>query len=413
MIETLRKRFVLISSASVAVVFGLVFTVLFFVGTAQRDSTMDALVDTVTNYGTTPSEGARATVALFPDVSLNQSAQPATTHEALDGRFFSVWMGTNGSALGLNVGDSSPVSTERAWNYAQQALLNGPERGWVDGYRYSIEHTPQGVLVVFVNGEATMESTNQLLLIALAVFLLSWALITALVTALSKRAIAPAVEGFERQRQFVTDANHELKTPLTLMLSNLDIIELENGPSEWIDDTRAEGQRMARLVNQLVALSRMDENEANLKSEPVDLSELARDAANEFASLATERGKHLESHIDPGVSCPGDGEQLRRLVVILLDNAVKYCDADGTIEVHLQSMRRHPQFVVENTYAEVDSAEFGRLFDRFYRNDAARGSSDSFGVGLSLAQGIARQHRGGIEAYKAGEGRIGFRVTLR
>lgn len=413
MIETLRKRFVLISSASVAVVFGLVFTVLFFVGTAQRDSTMDALVDTVTSYGATPSEGARATVALLPDVSLDQSAQPTTAHDVLDGRFFSVWIGTNGSALGLNVGNNSPVSTERAWNYAQQALLNGPERGWVDGYRYSIGHTPQGVLVVFVNGEATMESTNQLLMIALAVFLLSWALITALVTALSKRAIAPAAEGFERQRQFVTDANHELKTPLTLMLSNLDIIELENGPSEWIDDTRAEGQRMARLVNQLVALSRMDENDANLKSEPVDLSGLARDAANEFASLATERGKHLESHIDPDVSCSGDGEQLRRLVAVLLDNAVKYCDTGGTIEVRLQSARRRPQFIVENTYAEVNSVEFGRLFDRFYRSDAARGSSDSFGVGLSLAQGIAQQHHGEIEAYKASEGRIGFRVTLR
>ena len=180
MIEALRRRFVLISSVSVAAVFGLVFTVLFFVGTAQRDSTMDTLVDTVAAYGVDPSVGAQATVPLLPDINLDQSARPTSVTEQLDGRFFSVWVGTSGNALGLNVGDNSPVSTERAWHLAQSALLNGPERGWADGYRYLIQHSPDGVLVIFVNGEATMESTNQLLLVAAVVFLLSWALITAL-----------------------------------------------------------------------------------------------------------------------------------------------------------------------------------------------------------------------------------------
>lgn len=413
MIEALRKRFVLISSVSVAVVFGLVFTVLFFVGTAQRDSTMDTLVDTVATYGVDPSVGAQATVPLLPDINLNQSAQTESVSEQLDGRFFSVWVGTSGTALGLNVGESSPVSTEQAWHLAQSALRNGPDRGWVDGYRYLVQHSPQGVLVIFVNGEATMDSTNQLLLVAAVVFLLSWALITALVAALSKRAIEPAIESFEKQRQFVTDANHELKTPLTLMLSNLDIIEAENGPSEWIDDTREEGRRMARLVSQLVALSRMDENSANLRNDPVELDVVVRDAVGEFAPLAEERGKRLVSQVDEGVGCSGDSEQLRRLAAILLDNAVKYCDDGGSIEVRLQSVRRHPQLSVENAYAEVDSVELERLFDRFYRSDAARTSSDSFGVGLSLAQSIARQHHGDIVAYKAGEGCIGFRVSLR
>ena len=300
MIEALRRRFVLISSVSVAAVFGLVFTVLFFVGTAQRDSTMDTLVDTVAAYGVDPSVGAQATVPLLPDINLDQSARPTSVTEQLDGRFFSVWVGTSGNALGLNVGDNSPVSTERAWHLAQSALLNGPERGWADGYRYLIQHAPDGVLVIFVNGEATMESTNQLLLVAAVVFLLSWALITALVTALSKRAIEPAIESFEKQRQFVTDANHELKTPLTLMLSNLDIIEAESGPSEWVDDTREEGRRMARLVSQLVALSRMDENGANLRNDPVELDAVVRDAVGEFAPLAEERGKRLTAQVDDG-----------------------------------------------------------------------------------------------------------------
>ena len=170
---------------------------------------------------------------------------------------------------------------------------------------------------------------------------------------------------------------------------------------------------MARLVSQLVALSRMDENGANLRNDPVELDAVVRDAVGEFAPLAEERGKRLTAQVDDGVGCSGDAEQLRRLAAILLDNAVKYCDKGGEIGVRLESVRRHPQLTVENTYAEVDSVELERLFDRFYRSDAARTSSDSFGVGLSLAQSIARQHHGDIAAYKAGEGRIGFKVSLR
>ena len=219
-------------------------------------------------------------------------------------------------------------------------------------------------------------------------------------------------ENNEKMRQdFTANVSHELKTPLTLILSNLDILEAEYGKNEWLDDIRSEGERMGLLINQLVTLSRMDESDARLLYADFDLSGAINDTVSEFQYLAEERGHILFSDIAPSLSYHGVEALIRKLAAILLDNAIKYCDAGGKIQVRLYQ-RRHPILTVENTYAEVDSLELERLFDRFYRADRVRTFSGSFGVGLSIAQSIVKSHRGTITAYKK-EGLIGFRVNLK
>ena len=168
---------------------------------------------------------------------------------------------------------------------------------------------------------------------------------------------------------------------------------------------------MGLLINQLVTLSRMDESDARLLYADFDLSGAINDTVSEFQYLAEERGHILFSDIAPSLSYHGDEALIRKLAAILLDNAVKYCDAGGKIQVRLYQ-RRHPILTVENTYAEVGSLELERLFDRFYRADRVRTFSGSFGVGLSIAQSIVKSHRGTITAYKK-EGLIGFRVNLK
>ena len=227
----------------------------------------------------------------------------------------------------------------------------------------------------------------------------------------SKRVLRPVADSYEKQKQFITDANHELKTPLTLILSNLDIVESEMGKSEWLDDIRSEGERMGLLINQMVTLSRMDESENQLLSARFDLTNVVTDAVAEFQPLADERGLSLWVKLEPGLQYQGDKELIHRLVAILMDNAVKYCDPDGTIRVEL-FRRRHPVLLVENDYAAVDSLQLDRLFDRFYRADKARTFSGSFGVGLSIARSILRSHHGSISAYRR-EGIIGFRADLK
>lgn len=169
---------------------------------------------------------------------------------------------------------------------------------------------------------------------------------------------------------------------------------------------------MTELVNQLVALSRMDEyghNKMNMKEIP--LGELVADTVSEFESLAAERGKSLTATVDKSVSCLGDESLLYRLVCILLDNAVKYCDPEGEITVNLRG-GRHILLTVENTYAAVGETELDRLFDRFYRADKARKYTGGYGIGLSMAKAIVENHNGEITAYKKDGTHIGFKISL-
>lgn len=168
---------------------------------------------------------------------------------------------------------------------------------------------------------------------------------------------------------------------------------------------------MGMLVNQLVTLSRMDEEQTGLAMERFDLSSAVEDTISEFQPLAEEREKTLTAHVEPSIIYRGEETLIRRLMSILLDNAVKYCDPGGRITLSVLK-RRHPVLVVENTYRDVDQIALEKLFDRFYRADKARTFDGGFGVGLSIARGIARQHHGDVSVYKK-NGIIGFRLDLR
>ena len=372
MIKSLRRKFVLISTVSVCLVFSGIFFFLLFSTRMQTDRTLDTLADTIAdNDGVfpefDPAEHRLPMRLPYADV-INEETQFST-------RFFVAWMDAEGNITRVNMDSVSAMTRQQIETYVQQAGKKAAQRGWMEDYRYKIVRTDKGVIIV------------------------------------SKWAVRPVAESYEKQRQFITDANHELKTPLTLILSNLDIVEAEVGKNEWLDDIRSEGERMGLLINQLVTLSRMDEGTASLVYEDFDLSDAVADTVSEFQGLAEERGHRLTSRITPAMEYHGDESMIRRLTAILLDNAVKYCDPEGEIRLSL-TKRRYPVLVVENTYRDVDELELGRLFDRFYRADKARTFSGSFGVGLSIAQSIVKSHKGNISAYKKKE-TIGFRVELK
>lgn len=409
MIAGLQKKFILISAVSTLAVFSIIFLLLLLFSWGQLEKTMDTLTDAIVS-----NDG------VFPDFDPDDHRGPSqrlpygeiiTEETQFSTRFFTVWLDGDRQILRINMDAVSSLSRDDVKEYVQKALKEGRERGWVSDYRYRILETGQGATVVFVNGSMNWTVTTRLLVTAFLVLLGSALLILLLTILLSKRVVRPVAESYEKQKQFITDANHELKTPLTLILSNLDIVESELGKNEWLDDIRSEGERMGLMINQLVALSRMDESQAHMVRAAFDFSAAVGDTVSEFQPLAAERGKELQSAIEPGICYEGDEGLIRRLISILLDNAVKYCDEGGQIRVEV-CQHRHPVLIVENTYAQVDQLELDRLFDRFYRADKARTFSGSFGVGLSIAQSIVRSHRGSIHAYRKGN-TIGFRAELK
>ena len=239
-----------------------------------------------------------------------------------------------------------------------------------------------------------------------------------MVALFSRKAVKPIAESYEKQKQFITDANHELKTPLTLIMTNIDIVSAEIGENEWLKDAKSEGKRMNCLINQLGILNQMDENASkktkNTKQSenPFNLSAVLEEITSKFISAAKEKGQKIKIHICPDTTYVGDEEAIKKLIFILLDNAVKYCDEGGTIEIKLQQ-KRHAVIIVENSYYEVDNVQLDKLFDRFYREDKARTASNSFGIGLSIAKAIVNERRGEISAYRKDGKTIGFKVILK
>ena len=412
MIYRLQRKFILICTVSVLTVIALVFGVILVLNISSMNRNMDMLADRVSEGGGR-FPGAFDKIP-FPDKTPPRNEQNfdfITPETPFSTRHFTVFFDKKGEVARTNTESIYAIDEDTAIEYAEKAMADGDERGWISSYRYKIFSTDFGMGVVFVDGSMSRSAMMQSMTIAGIVLVGCAALVLILIFLLSKKAVKPIAESYEKQKQFVTDANHELKTPLTLIMANVEIAEFELGKNEWLDDIRSEGHRMTELVNQLVALSRMDEDGQKLNVIEVALGALVSDTVAEFEPLAKERGKALIASVDKEITYWGDEALLYRLVGILMDNAIKYCDSGGEIRIMLHRGRR-VVLTVENTYAAVSELELGRLFDRFYRADKARKFTGGYGVGLSMAKAIAENHKGEITAYKKDSTHIGFKVVL-
>ena len=409
MIWRLRRKFILISTLSMLGVFALIFVLIVVSGYSSLNRTMDELTDAVSSGRwkfPEPDDDVPP-----PKGSMGKPDGMGTGSEVrFSTRYFTVTYEDDGE-VDVDTEHIHAVDADEAVAYAA-AVRDGDARGWYGIYRYKVYADDGETAIVFVDGSMNRSQLRTQLLNTAAVLSGSVAVVLLLIILFSRVAVKPAAESYAKQKQFITDANHELKTPLTLILTNLDIAETELGQNEWLDDIRAEGRQMAELVGQMVALCRMDEEKPPLSKAEFDLSETVADTVSEFEPLARAQGKRMESEILPAVRCFGDEGAIRRLLAILLDNAVKYCDPAGEIRVTL-SCKRHAVLEVVNSYAAVGEADLNRLFDRFYRSDKARTSGSGFGIGLSIAQATASAHRATLSAYRAAPSDIGVRVVLR
>ncbi len=407
MIYRLRKKFISICIISFIIVFTVVFALIYFITTMQTNRSLDMHADIISqNDGKFPdfNEIRPGGNGPMPPEGFNRES-PFTT------RYFTVRFDKMNSNIWIDTQQIASVTEKEAEIYAERALKSGRERGWVGDYRYKIYSTKNGTAIVFVSGINSKENNQSFMLGTLAVFALCSIVIIVLIIFISKRAIKPVAESYEKQKQFITNANHELKTPLTLIRTNLDILESEVGESEWLSDIRDETLLMSELVNRMVCLARMDEDGTKLEAKEFSITNAVADTVSVFAPTAESQGKRLTINISAPFSYIGDEAGIRQVVSILMDNALKYCDNGGEINILLTG-GRHPTIVIENSYSAVGDIALNRLFDRFYRADKARTYGTGFGIGLSIAKSIVEKHGGTIAAYKVGEGKIGFKVKL-
>ena len=414
MIRRLRNRFIRITTLSVAAVMLLLTVILNVANYISTDSDLRGTLTLISeNQGTIPVSDSADVPEPSGGDDVPPPAPPAGMPGGRDGRFtpetpfstryFVLRYADDGTLVLADLTKIASVTEDDTAAYLAAALENGEGYGRCGSFRFLVVKTGENQnMAIFLDSYQQLRAMRTVLVWSLAADAGCTLLVLLLVVLLSRRAIDPVVRSAQQQKQFITDASHELKTPITVIATSLKVLEMEVGHQKWIDKAQAQTEKLTELVNSLVTLSRMDEENSPLKMEPFPISGAVTETAESFRELAQTAGHPLVLAIQPELVYSGDEYAVRQLVSILLDNAVKYAAPESPITLSLEKSRRGVVLRCGNCCAEPDSIDTGKLFDRFYQADPSRGAG-GFGVGLSIARGIAEGHHGAIRAVLSGD----------
>ena len=410
MIKHLRRRFILIAMLSVALVLSILMGAINFANYTQvRENADETLEMILSNDGVFPDMGPGGMG--FPGDRPQDFDRRFNEETPFEIRYFSVTLDEEGEAKEVLLTQIAAIDEDEAEELAEELYEKKKSFGYADDYRYQAKETDRGTVYAFLNCSRDLDSARRFLRTSILVSLIGMAGVFGLLVVLSKRILAPVAESYAKQKRFITDASHELKTPLSVISSCTDVVEMENGASKWTEGIRAEVKKLSALIQDLVSLSRMDEEESRLVMSEVDLSRLMKDTLYSFALSAEEQEKKMVSDIDSGITLKGNEKTLQQLVAILADNALKYSPDGDTITF---SLKRKGQkvYLSEENASSLPPGKHDELFDRFYRGDPSRSKeTEGYGIGLSLAQSIVNGHGGKISAESDGQ-KIRFTVKL-
>ena len=407
MIRTLRRRFLLIALASLTgtlAVLCLVINLGYHAITTQRaDQVLQMLHQ---NAGQFPEPETQADPGAFPGFQV-------TLETPFETRYVVVRLTGQREVAEVDMEHIAALDREKVIQQVEQILDGGKSSGYSGYYRYQVfDDGEEGQTIVVLDCFLQLQAANNVLRLTLLASLACIAIVFLLLVFLSRRVVRPFAENLEKQRRFVTDASHELKTPLAIISANTGLLEASLGENRWLASTQVQVSRLDRLIGHLVELARTEEALTEEELQPVDLSGAVTGQMEDYRLLAQTSGKELESDVAPGVTVRGAADNLKRLCTLLLDNAVKYCDSGGTIRLTLAQRGRWAVLSIANPCAGLDPAQLPRLFDRFYRADASRSrDTGGYGIGLSTARAIVGRHRGRLTA-KSEDGLVVFTARL-
>ncbi len=336
---------------------------------------------------------------------------PETPYES---RFFSVLLGEDGQVLQTDTGQIAAVDAEDAAAYARSVARSGSRSGFWGDYRYLLCEDELGSRVIFLDCGRSLSAVRTTLLTSVVLAAAGLLAVLALLLVLSSRIVRPVAESYEKQKRFITDAGHELKTPMTIISADADLAEMECGENQWLSDIRRQAQRLTGLTNDLIYLSRMEEEQPRLPCIEFPVSDVVEEMGQSFLAVAKSQDKTLDIRVQPMLSWAGDEKAARQLVSILLDNALKYSPPGGQLALRLEKQGRGLLLSVSNTVDKpMEREALPRLFDRFYRMDQSRNSqTGGYGLGLSIARSIVLAHRGKIRAESPDGRTLSVVVTL-
>ena len=369
----------------------------------------DSSADTGRGPGTDASPGSRHGVSADEDMDFGWMTERSRHFRNLvsESGWFIVYFTPGGDTWVRNLGDIPDLDEEGAGKLAAQAAESGNTSGWIQDYCYTVrEQGDAGRAVVLMNCETRMSAVRNVALISAvacaAGILISWLL----VRLFSRKAVEPTIRNMEQQKQFITNASHELKTPLTVISTNMELLKMETPDNQWIRSTQKQTAAMRHLVDELVYLSRMEEEYPALTMEPLNLGAMLRETAEPFQAMAEFNGKEMAVTAEDSLRVTGDRASVQRLISTLCDNAVKYTPEGGSIAAEAAAEGKYAVIRVANHVAEpMTKEQCAQLFNRFYRADESRSKEKQggFGIGLAIAAAIAEKHGGSMKAEMDGE----------
>lgn len=391
MLQKLRIKFIVLAMSILFLVLSIIMGTINMLNYQHMVSSTDHILDIIiANDGKFPEK---------PDMKRRPFEPELSPELPFETRFFTIRIDTNGTILFLDTGKIAAVSDETAIAYAQQINASGRLHGFVTNYRYRVQTNDYGKMIVFQDCGRQLDAVNSFFRISITISLIGFLAVSLLLYIFSARIVKPIADSYEKQKQFITNASHDLKTPITIIDADLDVMEMEQGENEWMTDIRKQTQRLSGLIQELVYLSRMEEKENHYQMIDFPISDMVSETAQSFEALAVTQGKNFSVHVPPLLSYCGDEKALRHLVSILLDNALKYSEEQGTITLSLEKADRGLKLTVFNTCPAIKKENLNRLFERFYRGDKSRNSqTGGYGIGLSIAKAIVEAHRGTIKA---------------
>lgn len=405
MIRDLRKKFILVAMLSTMLVLTAIMGVVNFSNYREmldRADEMTALLEQ--NDGKFPEEPSwheqddTETPPAKPENDEKDKSR-FSVETPFETRYFTVTVDENGEVTDCDLDRIAAVDEETAEEYTQTAQQKNKTTGFQGIYCYRVTETEGGAKYVFLDCRREISNFRTVLVITISVSLLGLAAVFVLVVIFSRMVFRPVEESIQKQKRFITDASHELKTPLTIIDANTEVMEMESGESQWTKSTRKQIQRLSGLVQQLVTLSRLDEEKGLEEKCEFNLSEAVSECVQPYESLAQTREKNLTLNIEEDITYTGDERSIRQLAGILMDNAVKYSSENGNITLTLKKKGKKIFLEVYNDADDLPQGKLDVLFERFYRLDSSRNSgTGGSGIGLSVAKAIVQAHKGKITA---------------
>lgn len=332
-----------------------------------------------------------------------------------DTRYFVVDFDSDGNYSSSDVSRIASIDSDSAKSYAASVYEKKKTSGLTDGLYYEKSEDSDGsVTIIFLDVSRELSSFRSYLFISILTSAVGALAVYILILVFSRRVMKPVAESYEKQKRFITDASHEIKTPLAIIGANTEVIEMESGENEWTKSINHQIKRLSSLVEKMVFLSKMDEEGASLQMIDFDVSAAVLETADSFDAVAESKGFHYEKNIEENLSYHGDKDRIVQLTSLLLDNSMKYCSENGTIKISLSKGRKKGIIIsVYNTCESISKGNNDVLFERFYRADESRNSkTGGHGIGLSVVRAIAEAHHGEAHAFSEDGKSILFTIKL-